>query len=169
MKELRALSGGRGQVEQAKAVRAYTEQEVREGGLTESPWEGLVGGVILGSQEYAQALLRHRKRQHREEPSEARKLAVAPASWEQIVKAVERAKGESWEKFSQRHGDWGRDAVLWLGRHAGRMPLGQLAALVGGCDYTTVAKGVSRFALRMAKDAKFAQDFQEIRNELSNF
>jgi hypothetical protein len=80
-----------------------------------------------------------------------------------------QSKGESWEQFSERHGDWGRDAVLWLGRHAGRMRQAELAALVGGCDYTTAAKGVSRFGLRLAKDAKFAEDFQAIRNELSNF
>jgi hypothetical protein len=28
---------------------------------------------------------------------------------------------------------------------AGRMPLGQMAAVVSGCDYTTVAKALSRF------------------------
>ena len=61
-------------------------------------------------------LLRQRKRQPREEPAAARKLAATPATWEQMVKAVEKLKGESWEQFSERHGDWGRDAVLWLGR-----------------------------------------------------
>src|SRR2546423_7209903 len=48
MKGLRALSGGRREGEQIRAVRHYTEEAVREG-LTENPWEGLVGGVILGS------------------------------------------------------------------------------------------------------------------------
>ena len=30
--------------------------------------------------------------------------------------AVEEVKGERWEEFRDRHGDWGRDAALYLGR-----------------------------------------------------
>src|SRR5580765_8793378 len=56
------------------------------------------------------------------------------------------------EIFSKRHGDWGRDAVLWLGRYTGRMRLAELAALVGNCDYTTVGKAVRRFQLRASMD-----------------
>jgi len=26
------------------------------------------------------------------------------------VRALEEVKGQSWEEFSQRYGDWGRDA-----------------------------------------------------------
>ena len=63
---------------------------------------------------------------------------LGQASWKEIVQAVERLKDEQWEILSKRHGDWGRDAVLWLGRYAGRMRLAELAALVGNCDYTTV-------------------------------
>jgi len=57
---------------------------VREG-FTENPWEGLVGGLILGSAEYAQQLLKRVKRHRREEPARAR--LTGRVSWEQIVKA----------------------------------------------------------------------------------
>jgi len=89
--------------------------------------------------------------------------------WEQIVKAVEKAKGERWEVFGERHGDWGRDAALWLGRHTGRLRLGELAALVGGCDYTTVAKAVSRFGKRLQEDRNLFRRFGSIKTELSKF
>jgi len=160
------LSGGRREGEQIRAVRHYTEEAVREG-LTENPWEGLVGGVILGSAEYAQQLLKRVQRQRRKEPARAR--LTGRVSWEQIVKAVERAKGEQWESFQGRDGDWGRDAALWLGRHVGRRRLAELAALVEGCHYTTVAKAVSRFGKRLAQDAKLADGFEKIQNELSKF
>jgi hypothetical protein len=80
----------------------------------------------------------------------------------EIVQAVEQLRGESWPQFSQRHGDWGRDAALWLGRHEGRMRLGELAHQVG-CDYTTVGKAVSRFGLRLVKDKMLAKTIEQLK------
>src|SRR5437867_12217435 len=50
------------------------------------------------------------------------------------------------EEFSGRHGDWGRDAALWLGRRQGRLKLAELGQSVGGMDYATVGKAIIRFA-----------------------
>lgn len=52
-------------------------------------------------------------------------------SWASLVKTLERSKGETWEQFSQRHGDWSRDAALWLGRKRGRYTLRELGQLGG--------------------------------------
>jgi putative transposase len=164
VKHLRQLCGGRGEADQVRAVRQYTEAEVREG-LSENPWEGLVGGAILGSEDFAQRLLKRIKRDEREEPAAAR--TARRVSWEQIVQAVEKAKGQRWEAFCQKHGDWGRDAALWLGRHTGRMRLAEMAAVVEHCDYTTVAKAVSRFSKRLVQDSRLARRFQKIHDELS--
>ncbi len=71
-------------------------------------------------------------------------------NWEQIVAALERAKGKPWAQFSQTHGDWGRQASLWLGRKRGRYTLPELGHLAGGIAYTTVAKAVGRAALSAA-------------------
>jgi hypothetical protein len=57
---------------------------------------------------------------------------------------------------------WGRDAALWLGRHDGRMRLGELAQQVG-CDYTTVGKAVSRFGARLARDKGLAKTMEQLR------
>ncbi len=166
LQDLRGLSGGRGEVEQSKAVRQYTEDAVREG-LADNPWEGLVGGVVLGSAEFARRLLKGQRTNQREQPSVTRTLGRA--SWKQIVQAVEKAKGEQWETFSQRHGDWGREAALWLGRYSGRMRLAELAVLVGGCDYTTVGKAVSRFQIRASRDPVLGRRLQALKHELSCF
>ena len=53
--------------------------------------------------------------------------------------------------------------------HAGRKRLGQMAALVGGCDDTTVAKAVSRFGQHLAKDRNLAGKLERMRDELSHF
>lgn len=52
-----AACGGRSRKDRAKALRLYTEAPVREGHL-ESPWDRLVGRLILGSWDYAQQLLK---------------------------------------------------------------------------------------------------------------
>ena len=88
--------------------------------------------------------------------------------WPAIVSAVEKAKGEPWERFSVRHGDWGRDAALWLGRRRGRLRLAQLGQLAGGMDYTAVGQAVSRFGRRLASEAKLRREVAKIESQLSN-
>ena len=50
----------------------------------------------------------------------------------QIVAALEQTKAESSVDFVDRHGDWGREAALWLGRRTGRMSLAELGKAAGG-------------------------------------
>jgi hypothetical protein len=73
--------------------------------------------------------------------------------WLRIVSALEQVKGESWTGFAHRHGDWGRDAALWFGRRAGRLPLGELGKLAGGLDYALVSEAIARFGRRLETDA----------------
>jgi len=106
------------------------------------------------------------KNNRREQPGVGKiKGAVA---WEQIVEAVERVKGEPWERFRDKHGDWGRDAVLWLGRRVGRLKLAQLAERIGGPDYTAAGAAVSRFTRRLAKDRTLSATIHKLLNDLSN-
>ena len=163
---LSRLCGGRTAAEQRAALRAYTERAVREG-LPEGPWERLIGGVILGSEAFARELRARLHPDMREQPA-ARQLS-RPASWAQIVKAVELVKGEPWAQFRDRHGDWGRDVALWVGRRLGRLTLRELAELAGGVDYTTAGAAVSRTARRLARDARLRREVERIERQLSNF
>ncbi len=70
---------------------------------------------------------------------------------------VEEAKGEGWEQFCLRHGDWGRDAALWLGCRVGRLSLGELGELAGGMDYAAVGQAVARFDKRVGREAQLRQ------------
>ena len=114
----------------------------------------------MGSESFAQGILKQLKHNHREQP-EGRRVG-RPPGWEEIVRAVERLKGEKWKLFSGRRGDWGRDAALWLGRRVGRLGLADLAQKLG-CDYTTVGKAVSRFGQRLKTDAGLARKIGKLR------
>jgi hypothetical protein len=76
------------------------------------------------------------------------------AEWGQITAALERAKQEKWDEFAQQHGDWGRDAALWLDRKFGRLTLRELGQLVGGIEYPAVAQAVGRFGRRLERAAQ---------------
>ena len=150
--------------EQCAALRAYTEGAVFQDGV-EPVWDRVVDGIALGTAAFARTLRRGARGNSREQPS-LRPTAEA-AEWANILSALERAKGEAWENFANRHGDWGRDAALWLGRRAGRLPLSELGKLTGGLDYAVVSKAIARFGRRLASDAPLREQLRTIQAQLS--
>jgi REP element-mobilizing transposase RayT len=159
------LCGGKTERERRAALREYTEQAVRQGSI-ERPWDRLVAGIALGTEAFARRLRRQARGNPREQTS-LRKLAHG-VSWPRVVAALEGAKGEKWGEFSQRHGDWGRDAALWLGRKRGRYSLRELGELAGGMDYAAVGQAVSRFGKRLEQQHQLRQSLTDIETQLSN-
>lgn len=157
------LCGGSTAQERAAALRQYTEGPLRQGVL-ESPWDRLVQGVVLGTAAFAETL-RLQARGNPREQKPLRPPRVAP-TWEQIVAAVEQVKGESWSDFAERHGDWGRDAALWLGRSAGRLRLAELGQHVGNLDYAVVSKTIARFEERLRGAPGLREQMTVIRRHL---
>lgn len=161
---LAGLCGGKSLAEQRAALRAYTEGAVRQGGV-EPPWKQVVDGLALGSTAFAQQVRREARGNAREQ--RALRGLVKAATWAQIVDALEHAKGERWAGFANRHGDWGRDAALWLGRRVGRLGLTELGQLAGGLDYAVVSKALARFGRRLALDGALSEQLAAIENQLS--
>jgi putative transposase len=160
---LARLCGGSTEAERRAAIREYTEGPARQG-LIEPPWKRLVSGV-LGSPSFAESVRQRARGNPREQ-----QLLRAPTratSWEEIVAALERTKGQSWNEFAERHGDWGRDAALWLGRSAGRLRLAELGRLVGNLDYAVVSKAITRFQRRMQTDPELREHLANIQAQLS--
>ena len=79
-------------------------------------------------------------------------------TFEELVKKVERIRGMRWEEFQNRHGDWGRDLVLWAGRRYSGLTLAERGAKVGGIHYTTVLLATKRLDVksRSAHDVRRA-------------
>jgi hypothetical protein len=138
---------------------------VRQGAL-ERPWDRLIAGLVLGTEASAQRLRRHVRANPREQVQF--KGLCQPVAWEKIVSAVEATKGQSWEEFSRRPGDWGRDAALDLGRRTGRLSLAQLGQLAGGLDYAAVGQAVSRFGKRLEREPGLRQQVTKLSLQLSN-
>jgi len=159
------ICGGKTEAERRVAFRQYTEQPVRQGVL-ERPWERLVGGFVLGTEAFARELRKKIRANPREQPA-LRKLEQR-LTWADILAALELTKGEKWEIFSQRYGDWGRDAALWLGRQRGRYTLSELGQLAGGMDYAAVGQAVSRFGKRIQNEGELQRTVSKIEKQLSN-
>jgi hypothetical protein len=146
-------------------LREYTEQAVRQGAV-ESPWGRLVAGLVLGTEAFARRLRQQARGNPREQSS--LKSLSARVPWSRIVSVLEGAKQQDWDQFSRRHGDWGRDAALWLGRRQGRLSLAELGSLAGGMDYAAVGQAVSRFGKPLERDLKLARELKRLETKLSN-
>jgi len=133
------------------AYRTYTEGQVREG-IQEAAWDKLQNRTVLGSKEFTRAMLKIVRGDKREQP-EIKKLQplVGMAS---VIRAVEITKGETWAQFRDRHGDRGRDMVLWLARQQSGLTLQELGEKAGGIDYRSVSSAIRRMSRDLNKDRK---------------
>jgi putative transposase len=155
--------GGRSRVERRAALKAYTEQPIRQGVL-ESPWEGLVGGVVLGESGYARRLLAGRK-VNEEEQTPARRMRRR-AGWEEVARAAEKIKGEKWDRWAERHGDWGRDGAMYFAVRHGGLRLAEVVRQAG-MKYQAAAQAVKRFGQEMAEDAERKRFVSKLKDEVS--
>jgi putative transposase len=133
-----------------------------EGG---SPWDSLEGGILLGAKEWVEQMRREVKGNEKEQ-REVRALKVRP-NWKQVVKALEAVKGEKWDCFRDRHGDWGRDLALLLGRRECGLKLGELGELCGGLDYRTVGSAVTKAIARVGKHREFQKAYASAQKQLT--
>lgn len=137
-----ALGGG-AKGEQRRGYLEYVQTAAREG-LEESPWEAVQEQVVLGGAEFL-AELRKRARGDGQGQRGARRLVKARPRLKAVIAAVERVKGEPWNEFRDRHGDRGRDMVLYLGRRVCGLKLRELAEAVGLPNYGVVATNTKRY------------------------
>ena len=66
--------------------------------------------MVLGGAEFVARMRKLMRGDEKEQPS-LRQLRSRP-SLAQVVEVIEKLKGEKWDRWRDRHGDWGRDAVL---------------------------------------------------------
>jgi len=157
--------GGKGKAAQKAALKKYTETPLREGHL-ESPWSRLVGGLVLGSEAFAQKILKGQK-VHVEEQTEARRLRKVRADWNCVVAAAELALGRKWGDLLAAHGDWGRDGTVYVAVHRGGMRLPEVLPYLPGLKYQALAQGIKRFKSALATDPQRRKFVSQIQAELS--
>ncbi len=157
--------GGRRLREQRAALIRYTEQPIRQGRL-DSPWEGLVGGVVLGDAGEAVALLRGAEKKPGRQAEAMRTAAVrVRPEWAAIVRAAESILGRRWAEMAERYGDWGRDGTLAVAtRHLG-WRLVDAVGLVSELHYAAAAQGTRRFWRQAEKRAELAEFVRQLRRK----
>jgi len=160
-----AACGGKEGHRRRQALRNYHEEPLREGRL-ESVWEKVVGGAVMGSEAFV-ASVRQTLKGVGKDISRAAQWRGA-VKWDAIVTAVEKEHGRNWAAFPDAHGDWGRDAAMYLGRYAGRMRLSELSEKVGGLGIAATGQAVSRTARRLATDKILKRRFRAIQSILSH-
>jgi len=152
-------AGGKGE------YRKQVEKEVREG-MGESPWEEMKWGLVLGGVKLEEAVRREIFGDWTEQKT-IREMEKEGASWERIVRAVERVKGEKWEKFQERRGDWGRDMVWLMSQEVGRMKLREIGEK-SGVNYWVVSSGIRHLREKIGKSAELKKAYDRLKLDCSN-
>ena len=158
MEELLERGGGR------KEYRQCVHRHVTRGDTPEG-YEDFGGRVALGSQEFLKKVKGWVGRVTKEQPD--RKQVLKRVTVVEVVKLVERKRGEEWAEFSNRHGDWGRELVLYLARQRSGLTLGEIGLALGIKEYKTVGRAVQRFAAAISRDQAKRRLAKECLNELS--
>ena len=121
-------------------------------GLEKSPWEDLKEQVVLGEEQFLEKLRKDVRGDAREQGA-ARRLAVVRPTVVEVITSVQRVKKLRWAEFRDRHGDSGRDLVLYLGRRVCGSKLNDLAEVAGLKDYSAVALAVKRYEERLRRNS----------------
>jgi REP element-mobilizing transposase RayT len=139
MTELLRRAPGRESGQRAR-YRARVEEAVQQG-VEQSPWSKLRAQVALGSEAFWRGL---RAQGDRLEMTGLRRMERR-AEWPEVVHAVEKLKGQRWDSFRNRHGDWGRDLALAAARHRCAMTLTELGRAAGGLTYAAAGQAIRTF------------------------
>ncbi len=83
------------------------------------------------------------------------------------VKLVEDERDEAWADFSNRHGDLGRDLVIYLARKRTGLTLKEIGEALGGLEYKTTGKAVQRFEASLANNGKRRKLARSLLDQLS--
>lgn len=156
--------GGRTWAEQRKALREFTEEPIRQGRM-ESPWEQVVGGLVLGDPGFARRVLAGAS-VNAEEQTQARRLRPR-VRWAEVVRAAEEVRGSRWSTWADVRGDWGRDAAMYVAVRHGGLRLAEVVKDVGGLKYQAAAQAVKRFGAALEADPERQRFVAALRRRLA--
>lgn len=154
----------RDEFDDKRSYRDYMEERLKQG-VKEGGWDRLTARLAIGTVEFAEGMRRLAKGDKREQPAIRQWNRLL--AFERVTAAVESVKGEKWEAFCNRRGDWGRDVSLWLGRKHCGLTLKELGIQVGA-DYQAVSKAIVRMQSRLLDDGRLRNAVKRAEHELSN-
>ena len=140
-------------------------QQILKRGLDESRLERFRDVVGIGSAQFIGRMKELAGEGGRE--TERRKRLRERVSFEQVVEAVEKVRGEERKDWLHQRGDWGKWLVLRLARQYCGLTLSALGDEMGGSDYAAVSMGLRRFEKRMGKDRKMRRVCEQAKRMLN--
>ena len=146
-----------------RAYRERIEDYVRQG-VMEPGWSRTKGMLAIGSAAFLEGIKRRTGKLGRE--LAGKRAYRGLVHMEDVIRKVEQEKGEKWETFRDRHGDWGRDLVLWLARRTTGMTLNQIGKHAEGLDYAAVGMALRYFEARCGRDRALMRLRDKLKNEL---
>jgi hypothetical protein len=141
-----------------KEYREWLEDYITQG-VEEKVFTRFSKALAIGSTEFVAKLRKTVLKDNVSNSNEREWRRLLP--FEDVVKAVESVKGEPWSDFVNRHGDWGRDMALYVGRLRCGLTLKELG------DYTgmrspAVCLGTLRVKRRLEEDKELKKDFNKV-------
>ena len=147
---LLARTGGRN----GDRRRAYRRdaQLLLSKGVDASRKERLRDAIAIGSDRF----VRHVKELAGggERDVEGRRELRRRVRFAEVVDAVEKLRGESWEALANRRGDPGRPLAMWAARRFCGLTLREIGEQLNGLDYAAVSIALKRFEQKSSVDRR---------------
>ena len=86
---------------------------------------------------------------------------------EEVKAAVEQLKGEPWDTFITKRGDWGRPLFLWGARRLCGLTLRELGRAAGGMEFAAVSAALKRFERKAAEDESLVELQRQLKTILN--
>ncbi len=121
---------------------------------------------VLGDADYANRLLKQAEADVGEQ-TEARRLAhPGQIGWEQLVDWAEKETGVEWQEALVRHGDWTRDAVVYVAVKRGGWRLSEVVGRIAGLKYPAAGQGMKRIEERRTRDPACDRFIRRLRDQI---
>jgi len=142
-------TGERAGLDQARAYRERVKQRLTKG-VEESALERLRDGIAVGSEAFRSRIKELAGDVSREVTGKCdlRRRVV----FREVVRCVEQVRGEDFQTFCKRRGDWGRPMVMWLARRYCGLTLREIGDQMGAMDYAAVSIALKRWEIRSKGD-----------------
>ena len=126
--------------------RRHIEEYLLQG-VEEGAFERLTAALAIGGTAFVDRLRRKIPKRARGETNARSWRRLLPFA--EVVRAVESVRDERWDDFIGRHGDYGRDLALHIGRLKCGLTLRELGKEAGGMSVPAVAKACERMLIRL--------------------
>jgi len=149
-------------IDPRKEYRDWIEGYLRQG-IEEPKLSSLSSAVVIGSAAFVSKVRKEVLKLKGVDTNEREWKRLLPFT--DVISAVEKLKGEAWDDFVDRHGDWARDLALYAGRERCGLSLTELGEFVN-CRNQSVAQSNMRIRKRLKQDQELKQNYEKLLNIL---